>query len=88
MTTNGNLTIKDALKKATEMLSHNNENTTPRLDSEVLLSTLLNCKRIDLVIHSSDALDKKQKMFTLIWYSVVKVANPLVILRTRKNLCL
>lgn len=61
MTTNGNLTIKEALNKATAKLSQNTENTTPRLDSEVLLSTFLNCSRIDLIINCNNVLDKTQE---------------------------
>lgn len=59
MMINGKITVAAALRDAVTSLSLKKSITTPRLDAEVLLCHILNCERIDLVINSNKALDKK-----------------------------
>lgn len=61
MTINGNMTIYEALIYATKLLSSMNENDTSRLDSEILLSSALNCSRIDLVLNRDKFLKEEEK---------------------------
>lgn len=58
MTINGNITIDTALKDAIKELSENKTISTPRLDCEILLCFLLNCKRIDLILNKDSILQK------------------------------
>ncbi len=62
MTINGNdVTIGEALLSATKYLSENKSILSPRLDSEILLSFILSCSRIDLVLKSKSVLKKTHR---------------------------
>ncbi len=56
MTTSGKISIAEALKQGTELLSKNKTIETPRLDAEVLLCYVLNCERIYLAINKCETL--------------------------------
>lgn len=54
------ITIHQVLTDAVSILKENNINT-PRLDGEVILAHLLDCKRIDLILKHDEVLDKEQE---------------------------
>lgn len=60
MMTSGNNTVYSVLKKATQILSENNTIESPRLDAEVLLCSVLNCKRIFLIINREKELNSEE----------------------------
>ncbi len=68
MTTNGNMTIGEALSVAAKELSEAENFTTPRLDCEILMGHLLNCARIDLILNRDKQLSAKEQntFFSLI----------------------
>jgi release factor glutamine methyltransferase len=53
-------TIHHILLEAVNILKEHNINT-PRLDGEVILAHLLDCKRIDLILKHDEVLDKEQE---------------------------
>jgi release factor glutamine methyltransferase len=54
------ITIHQVLLDAVAILKKNNIKT-PRLDGEVILAHLLDCKRIDLILKHDEVLDKEQE---------------------------
>ena len=68
MTTNGN-TIKSILDSGIKILSENQSIENRRLDSEVLLTHILNCKRIDLIINKDKILSENE---TDTFYELIK----------------
>lgn len=69
MTTSGKITIAEALKQGTELLSKNKTIETPRLDAEVLLCCILNCERISLIINKDKILSDEEHD---IYFSYIK----------------
>ncbi len=67
-TTNGKITIKDALTFGTDRLSSNTTLDTPRLDAEILMCHILGCERIFLTINKDRILtvDEHQQFNSLI----------------------
>ena len=61
MTTNGNITIAEALRQGVLTLSKNKTMETPRLDAEVLLCCVLKCERISLVINKDKIISQSEK---------------------------
>ena len=57
--TNGKNTVATVLNDAVATLSLNKRLETPRLDAELLLCYILDCKRIDLIINKDKILDEK-----------------------------
>ena len=54
------ITIHQVLTDAVSILKENNIKT-PRLDGEVILAHLLNCKRLDLILKYDETIDKNQE---------------------------
>ncbi len=73
MTINGKLTIAEACALATKELSENKTIDSPRLDCEVILSYILKCRRIDLVLNGSSALNSE--LATLLFDMIKKRKN-------------
>ncbi len=69
MTISGKITIAEALKRGTELLSKNKTIETPRLDAEVLLCCILNCERISLVVNKDKLLSGEERD---IYFSYIK----------------
>ncbi len=77
MTTSGKISITEALKQSTELLSKNKTIETPRLDAEVLLCYVLNCERISLVVNKDKLLSESDNALYLSYIARRKKNEPI-----------